>query len=96
MNQSITAHYTVNEEVKEVLFTKEEIVKFGLKNVIRFHANKLHLKNYKCNVVFPDKKETFAEKRERICTYFKATMLINSVHFRSVNKLLEVRRMLSA
>lgn len=92
---TIRATYTIGKEKKEVEFTKEEISKYGLKRVIWFHARKLKLSKYTCNVIFNTtpviNTEVVKKIHENRVFHNPLNRLVARLNIKSLTKLLDVR-----
>ena len=91
MNNQITANYTIGAQTKQVLFTKDEIVQYGLKAVIQFHARKMKIHGYKCDVIFPK-----VQHEEPKLFHNPLNRLVARLNLKSLCRLLDVREQLIA
>lgn len=91
MKNTVIAEYiTSNKITVKEQFSKEEITKFGLKNVIRYHAKKLKIKKYTCNVIF----EKDIQEGPKIF-HNPLNRLVARISLKSLNKLMEVYKALT-
>lgn len=92
MNNQITATYTgATKDPIVIQFTKDEITQYGLKKVIQFHARKMKIHGYKCDVIFPK-----VQHEEPKVFHNPLNRLVATLDLKSLCRLLDVREQLMA